>query len=158
MNASPARIFARRRIGATLVLSLLLHGCFDARSRPSPVEVFVPARLSVQVLAPRAGLAVPTGSEIIVRVSARDLDITGLSGVGYVARQFLPLRPRLDSAAVRFSARTDTIHEFLLRIPESVTSNTQIDIYGIAFGPGAQSAISPPSYVIAVRCVNGVCR
>jgi len=146
------------RVAAALILVVLAAGCFDSRPRPTPIEPVVIANLSVQVLAPRAGQAVPTGTDVIVRVSGRDLDRTGLLGIGFMARSFLPGRPLVDSVAIRFAARADTIHEFTLRIPTSMASNTQVDVYGLAFGLGTQTAVSSPSYLIAVRCVNGICR
>jgi hypothetical protein len=159
MKRFPSRL--RCNTLSTLLLVLLpslMGGCMDARPRPTPVEAVIAARLSVQVLAPRAGQAVAAGTDVLVRVNARDLDNAGLEGVGYIARRFIAGRPVVDSATFRFAARADTTHEFLLRIPASMPSNSQIDIYGLAYGRGGQTGVSTPSYIIAVRCVNGVCQ
>ncbi|HUF52103.1 MAG TPA: hypothetical protein VMN60_14860 [Longimicrobiales bacterium] len=155
MYGSRRRLRSRSRAVA-LVGLIGAAGCFAERERPSPVEPSVEARLSVQLLAPRPGMAVLTGDTVRVQVLARDLSGQGLLGIGFLARRFSPGLPRVDSAAVRFAARADTTHEFLFIMPELPT-NTQVDIYGIAFGSGTQHRVSPPSYVIAVRCSGTSC-
>ncbi|CAN5862509.1 hypothetical protein BH23GEM9_BH23GEM9_09940 [soil metagenome] len=133
-------------------------GCFEDRARPWPVEPRSPARLSVQVLAPRAGVTVATGDDIGVSVNARDLDGRSLTGIGFVARRLAPGSPVLDSAAVQFAGRGDSTHVFVLRVPQDLPTSTQVDIYGIAFGPGTQSLVSSSAPVVVVNCTNGVCR
>jgi hypothetical protein len=158
MKSSRFRPRASHTCALAACISLLAAGCLDARPRPSPVEPAVSTRLSAQVLSPRAGLAVAAGTDVVVRVNARDFDGAGLDGVGYIARRFSAGRPVVDSATFRFTARSDTTHDFTLRIPASMPSNSQIDIYGLAYGRDGQTALSPSSYIISVRCVNGICQ
>jgi hypothetical protein len=101
-------------------------------------------------------MAVLSGDSVHVSVHARDLDGEGLSGVGYVARRFAPGLPTLDSGAVHFTSRSESSHVFSFAMPDLPT-NTQVDIYGIAFGAGRQR-LSTPSYVIAIRCAFATCR
>ena len=156
MFAWPHPIPSRSRRLLTLAVLLAMTACFADRDRPSPVEAPVVLRLSVQLLGPRSGLAVQGGDTVHVRVHARDLDGQGLLGVGFVARRFSAGLPRVDSAAVRFAARGDTTHDFTFLMP-NLPTNSQIDIYGIAFGSGSAHRLSPPTYVLAVRCTIGIC-
>jgi hypothetical protein len=131
-------------------------GCLADRARPSPVEEEVTTRLSVQLLGPRSGMAIMSGDSVHVSVHARDLDGFGLSGLGFVARRFSPGLPTIDSAAVHFTSRSESTHVFSFAMPDLPT-NTQVDIYGIAFGGGLHR-LSTPSYVLAVRCAFSICR
>lgn len=146
----------RSRCSARALLPVvLLAGCFGDRARPDPfVPEFIP-RLSVQLLAPRDGLTVPLGGEITVNVLARDLDGRALTGVGFVARRFGPGFPRLDSAAIVFSPRSDSTHTFTFRVPVNLPTNVQVDVYGIAFGAGERTLLSPPSSLVGVPCSVG---
>jgi hypothetical protein len=130
----------------------VLGGCIEDRVRPLPAEPTQAVRLSVQLLAPRHGLTVPLGRELVISVSARDLNGVALTGIGFVARRFAPGSPTIDSAAVVFPARADSTHEFTLLVPSNLPSNAQIDIFGIAYGPAAQSRLSTPSSVVGVPC------
>ncbi|HSJ10320.1 MAG TPA: hypothetical protein VK928_10410 [Longimicrobiales bacterium] len=151
-----------RRRAARRALPLLLlglaAGCFEDRARPTPTEIVSPARLSVLLVAPRSGMTVPSGQEVIVTVLARDLESALLEGVGFVARRYTGPLSTIDSAAVRFAARADSTHNFTFRVPAEYATNTQIEVQGIGFGPAGQVRLSTASYVIAVRCVNGVCQ
>jgi len=146
------------RTAALCILAAALTGCFEDRVRPLPTEVVAAARLSVQINSPRSGITVPSGQDVSITVEARDLERDALEGVGFVARRFAPGLPTIDSAAVRFTARTDTAHTFTFRVPATFATNTQIDVYGIAFGPRTQARLSEPTYLIVARCVNGVCQ
>lgn len=137
---------------------LALTGCFEDRERPSPVEPDGDAQLSVRLLAPATGLTVPTGAEVTVEVEAHDLNLLYLEGVGFVVRRLAPGMPLVDSAAVRFASRGDTLHAFTFTVPETLVTNTQLDVYGIAFGPGGAARLSEPSHLVVVHCENGVCR
>lgn len=143
--------------GAALAATLAA-GCMEDRPRPSPVEPAAQARLSVQLLSPRDGLTVSAGADLPVMVSARDLDGRQLSGAGFVVRRFSPGRPTLDSAVIRFPARADSVHEFTFRVPADLPTHTQVDVYGVAFGPGTQARASTASSLVVVNCVGGVCR
>jgi hypothetical protein len=135
-----------------------LTGCFEDRTRPLPVEPDVEARLTVQLLAPRTGNTVVTGDDVTVMVSGRDLDGRALTGVGFVARRAAPGMPVLDSAAVQFAARADSTHPFVFRVPANLPTNAQVDVYGIAYGPGPQARLSVAANLVVVNCSNGVCR
>jgi hypothetical protein len=142
---------------ALLFCAVLFVGCFEDRVRPSPVEPQA-GMLGVQLISPGSGLTVATATDLTVTVHARDLTGRGLVGIGYVVRQFSPGRPTLDSLAMHFSARSDSVHDFLFRVPAHLATNTQVDVYGIAYGVGGQTRVSTPSSVIVVNCINGVCR
>jgi hypothetical protein len=140
------------------LLFVLAAGCFEDRARPTPTENVAPARLSVLLVAPRSGMTVPSGQEVLVTVLARDLENESLEGVGFVARRYSGSPTTIDSAVVRFPARSDTTHTFTFRVPAEYATNTQVEVHGIGFGPAGQVRLSSASYVIAVRCVNGVCQ
>lgn len=141
-----------------LTAVFVLSGCFTERERPSPVAPDGDAQLSVRLLAPATGATVPTGEDVTVEVEARDLNTLYLEGVGYVARRLAPGMPLVDSAAVRFPSRSDTVHTFTFTVPAALTTNTQLDVYGIAFGPGGTTRLSEPSHLVVVHCENGVCQ
>lgn len=141
-----------------VLAAFILTGCFVDRERPSPVEPEGVAQLSVRLLAPATGLTVPTGEEVTVEVEARDLNLLYLEGVGFVARRLAPGMPLVDSGAVHFTLRSDTVHVFTFVVPETLATNTQLDVYGIAFGPGAATRLSEPSHLVVVHCENGVCQ
>jgi hypothetical protein len=142
---------------ALLLCAALFVGCFEDRIRPSPVEPRA-GMLGVQLISPGSGLTVATGTDLAVTVHARDLTGRGLVGTGYVVRQFSPGRPTLDSLAVHFPARSDSVHDFLYRVPDHIATNTQIDVYGIAYGVGGQTRVSTPSSLVVVNCPGGICR
>jgi hypothetical protein len=144
-----------RRLFVLLSLSALATGCLRDRDRPSPVEPEAQASLSVQLLEPRPGVTLIAGREIMVRVSARDLSGEHLTGVGFVARRFGFANPTVDSVAFHFQATTDTIREFAFAVPASLPTSTQLDIFGIAYGPGTQARLSTPNSVIVAQCTVG---
>jgi hypothetical protein len=90
-----------------------------------------------------------------VSVLARDLDGRALTGVGFVARRFAPGFPALDSVAIVFTPRDDSTHVFTLHIPATLPTNTQIDVYGIAYGPNRQARLSTASSLVAAPCTVG---
>jgi hypothetical protein len=143
---------------AFAVAVIALSGCFSERERPTPAGPDGVAELSVRLLAPTTGATVPTGEDVTVEVEARDLNMLLLEGVGFVARRLAPGMPLVDSAAVRFPSRSDTVHAFTFTVPGALTTNTQLDIYGIAFGPGGTTRLSEPSHLVVVHCENGVCQ
>ena len=148
-----------RRSSSWLILATALGmaGCLADRSRPTPAEAEVDVRLSVQLLEPRSGMAVVSGDSVHVSVHARDLGGERLTGVGFIARRFTTGLATLDSAAIHFSARDEASQVFSFAMPDLPT-NTQVDIYGIAFGEGSLHRLSTPAYVIAVRCAFTFCR
>ena len=151
--ADPA---AWRRAQVAVVV-LLATGCFGDRERPGPVDAGGTPDLSVRIVAPPTGATVVTGVDIGVRVEARDLTLLTLDGVGFVARRVTAGTQLVDSAAVRFAVRSDTTHEFTFQVPNSFTTNTQVDVYGIAFGRGGATELSEPVHVVVVQCPNGIC-
>jgi hypothetical protein len=155
----PARIGDRRALGRRSLVAVLLvaTGCFGDRERPGPTEVGGTPDLSVRILAPPTGATVLTGVDIAVRVEARDLALLHLEGVGFVARRVTGGTQLVDSAAVRFALQSDTTHEFTFRMPNSFATNTQVDVYGIAFGRGGVAELSAPVHVVVVQCPNGIC-
>ncbi|MGH7464506.1 MAG: hypothetical protein ACREK1_04965, partial [Longimicrobiales bacterium] len=99
-----------------------------------------------------------TDVDIGVQVRARDLRTEQLEGVGFVARRVGAGGPPADSAAVRFPSRGDTTHVFTFRVPDSFPTNTQVDVYGIAYGPGGAARLSAPVHLVVVQCEDGTCR
>lgn len=135
-----------------------LAGCFEDRARPMPAEPAVEARLSVLLTEPRSGTTVPTGQDVTVTVAGRDLQAASLLGVGFTARRAGASDGAIDSAAVHFAARSDSTHTFTFRVPGTLATGTQLQVQGIAFGPGTQRRLSAVSMLLVVRCVNGVCQ
>jgi hypothetical protein len=136
---------------------LSLGGCFADRERPDPLEPIGEPILSAAILAPATGATIRTGHDVAVRVEARDAGSVRLQGAGFVARSVTAGGQVVDSAAVRFAARSDTTHEFTLQVPNTFVTNTQVDVYAIAFGPGGASALSEPVHLVVVQCPNGAC-
>jgi hypothetical protein len=135
---------------------LVTPGCSFDRERPEPTEPRVPAQLSVEVVEPRDGVTVIAGRDLIVRVSARDLGGTGLEGVGYVVRRLgSTSNTTLDSAAVSFADSSEATREFAFVVPATLPSSTQLDVFGIAFGPNTQARLSNPRSVTVTQCQPG---
>ncbi len=135
----------------TVVLgSAVLIGtaCFDERTRPDPVEP-PPAQLLVEVLEPFQNDTVIAGRDISIRVSARDLGGSNLAGVGFVVRHATVV---LDSVAVSFTPKAEHVGVFPFRVPAQLPTNTRLDVFGFARGPGTQSRISTARSVVAVQC------
>ncbi|MBR9988977.1 MAG: hypothetical protein KFH98_04430 [Gemmatimonadetes bacterium] len=145
-----------RRLGVALLL-VATGGCTGDRERPgSPTGPGGTANLRASILTPATGATVLTGNDIVVLVEARDVSALYLQGVGFVARRAAGAAV-VDSVAVFFPQRSDTTHAFTLRLPNSFSTNTQVDIYGIAFGPAGAVRLSPPIHVVAVQCTGGTC-
>ena len=139
-----------------IVALFALGGCSFDRERPEPTEPDVPAQLSVEVVEPRDGVTVIAGRDLVVRVSARDLGGRQLEGVGYVVRQFgSGGNATVDSAAIDFAESSEAMREFAFVVPASLPTSTQLDVFGIAFGPRTQSKLSIPRSVIVAQCQPG---
>ncbi|MCI0434626.1 MAG: hypothetical protein L0271_13445 [Gemmatimonadetes bacterium] len=125
--------------------------CITERERPSPVETAA-ASLSVRIVQPRHGATVLAGTSIAVVIEARDLDGSHLTGLGYVSRRLgSGSNATVDSVALRFPERSDSTHGFTFDIPAALPTNTQLDVYGIAYGPGSQARVSVPVSVVVAR-------
>jgi len=132
-------------------LAFALTACATERERPSPAEV-APASLGVRVVQPRHGVTVVAGTTIEVIVEARDLRGTQLVGIGFVSRRLgSGNNATIDSVALRFPQTSDSTHGFDFPVPATLPTNTQLDIWGIAYGPGGQTAVSVPVSVIVAR-------
>jgi hypothetical protein len=120
-------------------LLLLALACGE-RSRPLPSEP-MDTQLRVEVLEPEQGATILAGQEASVRVSARDIAGDGqLAGLGYVVRQVGGAM--VDSSVIRFAARADSTHTFKFTVPAALPGNTQLHLYGIAFGPTTESRLT----------------
>lgn len=133
---------------------LLLGACSDDRTRPAPFSTEGPAELGVEVLSPATNRTVPAGASLTVRIRGMEED-GRLVGVGYRAYRMGPERPPLDSALRLFEPLADTTLSFLLPVPDSLPHNAQIDVVGIALGPGGQRLESDPRGIIVIRCSPG---
>lgn len=151
------RVTRRRLVRLLPALALLLGGCLKDRARPDPLGPGGAPILTAVILAPTSGATVITSHDILVRIEGRDTGSQQLEGVGFVARGLTAGTPVVDSAAVRFTASGQRIHEFTFQVPDSFTTNTQIDVYAIAFGPAGTTARSEPVHLVVVQCPNGAC-
>lgn len=138
-----------------VLLALPVGGCYVDRSRPGPSEPEITGSLSVQVIEPRHGISVLGARPLAVRIQGRDLGGARLEGVGFVARRSGSGAATLDSAAFRPGAAGVLDHEFEFTVPDLPT-NTQVDVYGVAYGPGTQARLSVASSVVVVRCQPGI--
>jgi hypothetical protein len=155
MTVVPLRT-ARTLTLSVVLVTCLLPGCSFDRKRPNPVEPDAHASLSVEVVEPRDGITVIAGRDMTVRVSARDLSGTLLEGVGYVVRRFgSGNNATLDSVVIAFDETAEATREFAFAVPASLPTSTQLDITGMAFGPGSQFRLSIPRSVIVARCQPG---
>jgi hypothetical protein len=149
---------ARRTLTPLLATfsGVLAGACSFDRDRPSPVEAADTAALSVELLEPSNGITVVAGRDLVVRVSARDLSGNRLEGVGFVARRFASgNNATLDSAVFALAGEDEATHEFAFSVPSSLPTSTQLDIFGIALGPGSQARLSIPRSVIVAQCQPG---
>jgi hypothetical protein len=104
----------------------------------------------VEVIEPRSGATIPAGRDVTVRVSARDLNGAQLAGVGFVARRSgSGNNATLDSAGLTLTPAAEATRDFDFAVP-ALPTNTQVDIFGIAYGPGTQSRVSIARSVIVV--------
>jgi hypothetical protein len=134
------------RLGIPVAIVLLI-GCSETRSRPDPFGPPSNLDLDVEVLAPAVGTSAASGSTLQIVIQASE-SRRRLVGVGFVARLFS--EATLDSSVIRFSERADTTHAFPLHLPGSLATNTQIDLFGLAFGPGGVAAASARRSVIVI--------
>ena len=150
-----ARGGCAQRRGACAVLAVVIASCAFDRERPMPT-VAEPASLTVEVIEPRAGATILASQDVPVRVNARDLNGTQLSGVGFVARRSgSGNNATLDSAGLSLPLTDEATREFAFSVP-ALPTNTQVDIFGIAYGPGTQSRMSVARSVIVVaQCPPG---
>jgi hypothetical protein len=138
-------------------LVLLVGACGFDRDRPEPVEPEAEASLSVEVLSPRTGEVLGAGSAVVVEVSARDLTGEHLHGIGFVARRSgSGGNATLDSVVESTGARAQAVREFTFAVPAGLPVNTQVDVFGLAFGPGSQSRVSVARSVTVISCGPGV--
>ena len=156
-DAARRRRGGKRSVAGAALAGLMLAGCFGDRDRPGPAAPADGPLLNARVLAPETGATVLTDHDIVVRVEAQDLSRLYLNGVGFVARRLSPGMPLVDSAAVRFTLQEDSTHEFTFRVPNAYPTNTQVDIYGIAFGVGGHTRLSEPVHVVVIQCGTGQC-
>jgi hypothetical protein len=140
-----------------LPLLVMLSACGFDRDRPSPVEPEEEASLSVEVLAPRTGEVLGVGTAVTVEVSARDLTGEQLHGIGFVARRSgSGGNATLDSLVESTGAQAQAVREFTFTVPADLPANTQLDFFGLAFGPGSQSRVSTARSVTVIPCAVGV--
>jgi len=145
----------KRRV--LVVVLALSSGCGFDRERPSPIETDEQANLSVEVLSPRTGTVLGAGTDVTVEVSARDLSGDRLEGIGFVARRSgSGGNATLDSLAQATGGGTLAVREFTFTVPALLPVNTQIDLFGIAYGPGAQVRVSAPRSVTVIPCMENV--
>jgi hypothetical protein len=108
------------------------------------------------VLEPAAGATVIAGRAVTVRVAARDLSGDQLTGVGFVARRFgSGGNATVDSLVERFNETDHATRDFPFTVPAILPTSTQLDIFGIAFGPRTQARVSVPRSVIVAQCRVG---
>jgi hypothetical protein len=139
---------------AVLNILAVVAGCAFDRERPSPSEP-AQAALVVEVVEPRDGVTIVASRDLTIRVTARDLDGSNLSGVGFVARRFASgNNATLDSVSMAVSQTSEATREFTFSVP-SLPTSTQVDIFGIAYGPGSQSRVSIPRSVVVAQCQAG---
>lgn len=146
----------RMRPPALLAALLVAAGCFGERERPGGItDPDGSAALSATVIAPAGGSVVIAGESIPVWIDARDQNMLYLEGVGFVVRRIGAGGGIIDSVGIRFPVRSDTTHQFTLQVPD-VPTNTQLDIYGIAYGHGGGARLSAPVHVTVARLSAGV--
>jgi hypothetical protein len=116
----------------------------------------VTLNLTVDVVSPSTATPVVAGRIVAVLVHGSEPGAR-LTGLAYVARRF-DNNALIDSVRIEFAARQDTSHQFQLRIPPTLPTNAQIDLYGIAFGSNLQSRVSAPRAIVVLNCtVNANC-
>lgn len=143
------------RLRPALALAVLVGGCFGDRARPGPAAPDTEPLLTVQVLSPRHNSTVVAGRQLQVEVLARDLRQVNLRGVGVVARRTQGAEV-MDSIADMFDTpQANSRSTFTLTVPAGYPTNTQVDIQGIAFGPGGRGRLSVPISVIVIQCTPG---
>ncbi|HSL71953.1 MAG TPA: hypothetical protein VK864_17015 [Longimicrobiales bacterium] len=137
----------------TLVATLLLvAGCAETRTRPDPFGPPSTLDLAVEILAPDVGTSAVSGSTLQIVIHASEGG-RRLVGAGFVARLFN--EATLDSSVIRFSQRADTTLVFPFRLPGTLATNTQIDVFGIAFGTGGAALSSAGRSFIVIAGTSG---
>ena len=140
------------QVRTTLLLAsfVILAACGD-RGRPLPPELNADVELDVRVLAPVSNRQPLLAGEAI-QVQVRAQEHAGrVHGAGFVARR-LGSAVAVDSAVLMFDPVSDTTVAFTLIVPDTLPPNTQLDIYGLAFGPGTLSRLSSPQHLTVVVC------
>ncbi len=144
--------------GRLVAIAVVAGACATERARPLPTDA-APAALTVRIVRPPDGAPVAAGADLEVIVEGRDREGSRLAGVGLVARRAgSGGSATLDSTAVRFAGIPDSTHGFVLPIPASLPANTRIDLLGIAYGPGGQTARSAAVSVLVIRPVTARAR
>jgi hypothetical protein len=128
---------------------LLAGACSGERARPGPLEPGQRADLAVRITSPANGESVLGDHPLQVRVEASDLDAEGLTAVGLVVRQSTAT---LDSQVVSFEPRADSAHVFEFMVPNTLPTNTQLDLRGLAFGTGEATRGSELKSVVVIQC------
>ena len=139
-----------RAIGAAAALLATL-ACGEERERPLPTGPVEAADLTVELLAPQRDQTVVAGTTLSVRV--RGFEPNGrLAGLGFYAVRIGPGRPLLDSALVALNAVSDTTISFDFTVPDSLPTNAQIELLGLATGPAAERALTEGRGVVVLGC------
>lgn len=146
----------RAVLTAIVLLAIGVSGCGAERDRPDGSDLTGPLdsiRLEVTVLSPQTGNGSVYYAGESVTVAVRASEAAGaLVGTGFVARRVGPEHQTLDSAAVSFEARKDTTAVFPLALPDTMPHRSQLDIFGIAYGPDTLTAQSVPQTVVIHEC------
>lgn len=107
----------------------------------------------MEVLAPRDGATIVAGRSLTVSVRGRDLDGAGVAGLGFVVRRIGAGAATIDSVSVDLDSRVaDATEDFTFSVPAGLTTNTHLEVYGLAFGPGSAVRVSVPRAVVVARC------
>lgn len=134
------------------LLAVAVSGC-DVRQRPTPSEPAADARLTVEVLSPRDGATIVAGRDLTVRIRGRDLQGNGVEALGYVVRRVGGGGGTVDSVSIELDTRVaDATEDFTFLVPAGLTTNTHLEVFGLAFGPGTVVRISVPRAVVVARC------
>lgn len=118
-----------------------------------PTEPDATTRLTVEVLSPRDGQTIVAGRTLTVRVRGRDLEGDGVAGLGFVIRRMGGGAATIDSVSVVLDNRVaDATEDFTFTVPGGLTTNTHLEVFGLAFGPGSAVRVSAPRAVVVARC------
>src|SRR3990172_285106 len=134
-----------------IVLLILAAGCWEARPRPSPVEVEGNAGLSVTVLRPLSNAVVLAGRPLEIEVEARDEASQAVSGIGYVTRQ-VQGGQTIDSVTVSFAPRAAARDTFEMLVPAQLVTNTHLSITALAFRANGATRGSVAKQVVVAQC------
>lgn len=135
---------------AAPVAILALLAC-NERDRPGVVDPDVSASLQAAILQPRTLDNATTIAGRLLFVTVQGAEPGGrLIGVGLLVHR-QPGR-FVDSLAVRFAPTTDSTHVFAVAVPDTLPNNSQLDLRGIAYGPGGVARLSQHEAVIVLQC------